>query len=375
MSDKKKEKRRGHGEGSYYQTTVKGIEYYVKEISLPDGRRKKFYGKSKRELHAKETDFHRKQMATQKRSDQTVRQYLAAWLEITRNNCRPNTYISYEYLIRKHIAPAVGAVRLDALTPQHVQKMIDKSKASAIVINRARACLRNAMNYAIDNGIVDMAKNPASKVKVPREPEAIIKVLTEAEAKQFFAVLKNYRIGMLFVTAAITGMRSGELLSLQWKDLDLKNRKITVRCTLNRKNRKGEDPKTDESKRIITIPQRLASGLAEYKLSHDEHGTLKKSRGLWQENNLVFSSIVGTPLWDRNIKRILRDALKKAGLPDMRFHDLRHSAATLMLAMGIKLSVVRDILGHASIKTTDRYTHVLEGMRIAAADKMDDILL
>lgn len=204
----------------------------------------------------------------------------------------------------------------------------------------------------------------------------ITRALSEEEVKRFLIAIKGHRLEALFVTAIVTGLRAGELLALQLEDLDLSNGRLAVRYTLDRETRQAAETKTEESKRIVYLPENVCVLLREYRASQEDWKAKKQRRGKWQENNLVFPAENGTPLWERNIKRVLQKKLSEAGITEnVRFHDLRHSAATLMLAKGASLPEVKKVLGHTTIKTTDRYTHVLEDIQRRTAEKMGDILL
>jgi integrase len=176
------------------------------------------------------------------------------------------------------------------------------------------------------------------------------------------------------------GLRQGEILGLAWSDIDFEARTITVRQALQRvkgKDGKGTltlvEPKTFRSCRVLVLPQLAVSGLAEHHRRQSEERCFAGER--WSEKGLVFTTSVGTPLDQRNLLRTFYAIQATGGLPEIRFHDLRHSAATLLLAQGVHPRFVMELLGHSTITLTmNTYSHVLDDMKRETASKMDDAL-
>jgi integrase len=176
--------------------------------------------------------------------------------------------------------------------------------------------------------------------------------------------------------AISTGLRQGELIGLKWSDIDWRNRHLQVQRQLQRlKEGIGfTEPKSDAGKRTIVLGKAMMEKLRKHIEIQDLEKSLAGSR--WQENDLIFSSTIGTPFEPRNLFRIYKELLKQASLPDIRFHDLRHTAATLMFKQGVHPKVVQERLGHSDIALTlNTYSHVLPSMQDDAADLLDELLV
>jgi len=202
-------------------------------------------------------------------------------------------------------------------------------------------------------------------------------VLDENQVQSFLLAARESRYQVLYFLAIATGLREGELLGLQWSDIDWVNRRIQIKRQLQRlpegKGLTFSEPKSRSGKRVIVVGpvvlEKLRNHLNQQLLIRQFAGDR------WQDNDLVFPSTIGTPMEWRNMVRDFKDTLKRAGLPDIRFHDLRHTAATLMLKEGIHPKVVQERLGHSQISLTlDTYSHVLPSMQEEAAQILDQLL-
>jgi integrase len=212
-------------------------------------------------------------------------------------------------------------------------------------------------------------------VKSPRPRRPEIKPLNREQVRTLFNAVGGHRLKALYIVAVTAGLRQGELLGLQWDDVDLERGMLQVRRTLSeaRSGRIFEAPKSGRG-RQIRLTQKATTALRAHRKRQLEERIGKA--GLWQEQGLVFPSEVGTPLSARNLQRHLKGALKRVGLPGTtRFHDLRHTCATLLLKQGVHVKYVQELLGHADISLTlNVYSHVLPDMGDAAAGAMDDAL-
>jgi integrase len=218
-------------------------------------------------------------------------------------------------------------------------------------------------------------RNVATLVDKPRALKYEIQPITPEQARQFLEAIKGNRLEALFTVALSLGLRRGEALGLRWQDIDFEKRTLRVHQSLARINKKLvlSEPKTKSSRRILDLPATLAARLKEHRTRQLEDRMAVGTR--WVETGLVFTSGIGTPVDPRHVKRHLDPLLTKAGLPHFRVHDLRHFCASLLLAQGVPLKVVSDLLGHTQISiTADLYTHVLPGVRKEAIDLMDRIL-
>jgi integrase len=310
---------------------------------------------------------------------QTVAQFLQDWLDNTvKPSVRPATYVSYEHHIRNHITPEIGKLPLHKLEPRHVQAMLNRKRAagcSARSVAYLRAILRAALNRARKWNLV--ARNAAELVEPPRVERFRIKPLSPEQARALLEAVKGHRLQALYAVALASGLRVGEILGLRWQEVDLEHGQMAVAQALQRQKGRGlvlTQTKTDRSRRTIALPAPLITALKAHRVRQLEERLATGPR--WQDAGLVFTSNVGTGLEPRNLHRSFKIMLHKAGLPDsIRFHDLRHSAASLMLAQGVPLRVVMEILGHSSISlTANTYAHVMPSLLQDAAEKMAGVL-
>ncbi len=372
--------KRGNGEGSIFKRTD-GRWCAAISAGWKDGKplRKYIYGQSKGEVRQKLTKAKRDQdmglpvaIERQKLSD-----YLAHWLENSaKPSIRPKTYVSYEQLIRVHINPGVGSLYLEKLAPQHVQQFMNDKLAEGLstrTVQYLHAVRRRALGQALKWGLV--ARNVATLVDAPRVEHKALRPFTPDEAQKFLEAVKGDRLEALYSVALSLGLRQGEALGLRWDDVDLENGTLTVRYALQRVNSKLElvEPKTKKSRRTIALPSVAVNALTKHKLTQDSERQWAGDR--WQETGHVFTSTIGTPLDDCNVTHQFHRILKTAGLPRLRFHDLRHTCATLLIAQGVHPRYVMDILGHSQIALTmNTYGHVFLSIQREAASKMDEIL-
>ena len=221
-----------------------------------------------------------------------------------------------------------------------------------------------------------ISRNPCHGAKAPRALRSEMKILTPDQANTFLASTVDHPAHALYTLAITTGMRAGELLGLQWGDIDLDAGKLTVRRALQQQNEAGlvfVTPKSARSRRTILLSQRAIAAL---RVHRDRQTFRRKQFGSeWRELDLVFSGPVGGPIDPSWSRQTFYAALEAAGIPRVRFHDLRHTAATLLLMQGVHPKVVSDMLGHSTVGLTlDTYLHLLPAMHQQAAAAMDAIL-
>ena len=302
----------------------------------------------------------------------TVSAFLARWLQdAARPAVSPSTHQLYEGLIRLHINPRTGAVPLSRLTPVHVQGILgamERDGASPRLRQMALGVLHRALGQAVRWGMVP--RNVCDAVTRPRAPRQTMQALTSGQVVQLFETAKGDRLEALYILAVTTGLRQGELLGLQWEDVDLAGAALHVRHTLHELNGRlwiGE-PKTRQARRRVELPVIAVVALQD----HRERMLIEGHPG-----GLVFCDTQGGPLRKSNLlRRSFLPLLRRAGLPTIRFHDLRHTAATLLLAQGVHPKIVQERLGHSQISLTlDTYSHVLPGMGREAASKLDALLM
>ena len=361
-----------HKDGRYYAT-----------FELPKGgdgkrRRKWVYGSTKQEVRTKLAELRRQhdQGVNVAAKPETVGLFLARWLDtVVAEQCRPRTITSYAHEVNAHIVPHVGAVELARLSPEHVQAMVSalrrtrrqpktnertEGKALPLLSPRqveyARAVLQRALNVALRWRLV--IYNAAALVDgPPQQPKAII-VLDEVQARALLAQLRAHRLHVLFAVIVALGLRRGEACGLRWADVDMIAAVLRVAQQVQRIGGKlvMSAPKTKRGARTIALSPELIALLRAHRERQDAE---RRERGPeWHEHGLVFPSERGTPLEPNNLSRVLASALRAADLPPMGIHALRHSAATLLIAAGVDVRTVADVLGHASPAfTLSTYVH------------------
>jgi integrase len=273
-------------------------------------------------------------------------------------------------------SPITGRISLAKLTPQQVQTFLNERLSSGLsgrTVQHIRTVLRTALNQAVRWGLI--VRNAAALTEPPRIENYEIQPITPEEARKFLDAIKEDRLEALFTVALALGLRRGEALGLRWQDINFEQRTLRVNTSLQRINGKLllSELKTKNSRRVLHMPELLIRKLREHRGRQLEDKLLAGSR--WHENDLVFPSSIGTPLEPRNLNRHFDQLLSKAGLHHFRLHDLRHYCASLLLAQGVAMKVVSEILGHTQISTTaDIYTHILPEIKKEALDLIGRIL-
>jgi len=316
----------------------------------------------------------------------TLKDYLERWLtDYARINCAPRTYQGYEYIIREHLIPSLGKITLDKLKPYHIQNYYSEKLAngrkdgkgglSARSVHHHHRVLHEALEHAVKWQVIAM--NPAKAVSPPKPLKKQINVLDKEAIHQLLKAAEGTRFYEPIYFAINTGMRRGEIFALRWKDVDFDNRMISVQQTLQRIKGKGlvfrDTTKTDGSRRSIAVSESVISMLKRIKKKQAEE---KISLGpAYQDYDLVFANPDGTPFNIDYLSREFGRLVRRMNLPHVRFHDLRHTHATLLLQQGEHPKVVSERLGHSTITITmDLYSHVMPNMQKEAAQKLDDFL-
>ncbi len=378
--------KRANGEGSVYFRA--SDNKWVGSVTLDNGKRKVFYGKTKKEVRDKVNKalYEQEQGVLPTTSSKlTVAQFLDSWLENTQKpSVRPRTYERYEEVLRLHINPVLGRHRLQKLSAQHIEAFYAKKLQEGLsprTVNTFHNVLHKALEKARRSRII--IENVCEFVDRPRVEDTEINPLSLEQVKALLAVAQGHAIEALLTLALATGMRRGELMGLKWQDIDFEKGALQVRRIMSRvpSKLKTEDKKgyveaatkTKKSRRSIVIVPFALEALKRHR--ELQRAAKEKAGTRWVENDLVFRTSVGTPLHpDNNIFVPFKELLNEAKLPNVRFHDLRHSAATLLLGEGVHPKIVQEILGHSNINITlNVYSHVLPGMQQGAMDKMNSV--
>jgi integrase len=372
--------RRVRGEGSVYQRA--SDKKYVGSLSVPtpDGGRERrvVYGESRKAVSDALGEL-KKDIAggvVPPRQKVTVAVFMAQWLDAVRPSLRPMTVTFYCGQTKRYIIPAIGSVPLARLSPTQVQKMLNdltERGLSAATVVGVRATLRRALSYAERWGMVP--RNVGRLVDPPRMVRDEIRPLTAAEARTLLAATTDDRDWPLWVLALTTGARQGELLGLRWSDIDFGGRTMTIRFAAQRVD--GTlvlvEPKTSRSRRTIPLTSMAHDALVAHRAAQRVERIASGSR--WQKRDIVFAGIDGGIRDGGAATHRFQDGLARAGVRRVRFHDVRHTAASLLLSQGVPLRTVMEVLGHSSITVTaNLYAHVAPALTRDAADRMEAVL-
>ena len=310
----------------------------------------------------------------------TVNEYLDKWLnDAAKKRLRERTHQNYENLMRRYVRPVLGKQRLADVTPLDLQSLYTKmSEAglSARTVRYVHAVLSSAFKQAMKWEMLD--RDVTRLVDLPKQQRQEMRALSQEEAARFLQTVKGDRYAALFNLALMSGMRPEEYLALQWKDIDWQRGAVTVQRVLIWRDGGGwkyEEPKTAKSRRSIPLPASMMADLKAHRSGQLEERL--KAGSLWENNDLVFTTETGTPVYPGNLRnRHFKPALERAGLPgEIRLYDLRHSMATLLLAGNENPKIVSERLGHSSITLTlDVYSHVLPDMQKGAVEKLENLL-
>jgi integrase len=370
-------KRRGNGEGTIYKRKDGRYEARFTVHTTSGPKRRAIYGKTRAEVAEKLTKAmaDRDEGISFNAGKLTLGEYLRVWLEDSvKDSVKPATYEGYARMVRNHIAPAFGSLKLKNLTPPHLRRLYKEKLDSGLgtrSVQYIHTTLHKALKQATDDGLIP--RNVADSVKAPQLKRTEMKPLTSEQAKALLEAAGGDRFEAMYVLAITAGLRQGELLGLKWEDMDLEAGKLQVRRTLYKGNFTA--PKTAKSRRTIKLTTRAVEALNRHREAQLEES--EQLAGLWQDQGLIFTTQVGTPVNRHNLySRNFKPLLEKAGLPHtVRFHDLRHTCATLLLSKNVNPKVVSEMLGHANVTVTlDTYSHVLPHMQDGAVDAMDSSL-
>lgn len=327
----------------------------------------------------------------------TVEKWLTYWLDnIAAPNVRENTIAGYRVAVGKHLIPGIGAHRLEKLTPEHVEKLTQRMQrqgSSAGTAHQAHRTLRTALNEAVRRRY--LSSNPARLAKPPRLTETEIEPYTIEEIRRLFAAVAERRNRARWAIALSLGLRQGEVLGLKWDDIDLPNLTLRVRrgrlrpkyahgcrtpcgrkagyCPAKVQTRPDtDDTKSKAGRRAIGLPPELAELLRVHQA--EQAAEREKAAQLWREGGWVFTTHTGRPLNPNTDYRDWKQILRDAGLRDGRLHDARHTAATVLLILGVQERAVMGVMGWATTGMAARYQHVTDPIRVQIAKRVGDLI-
>jgi integrase len=378
--------KRSDGEGSIYYDASR--ERYVGSYvtGWRDGKpiRKKVSGKSKADAARKLRELREKVTAGElpKGRTPTVSEWMTYWLEqIAAKKVRPSTLKGYTTCVNRYIIPLLGQHRLDRLTPEHIADawqhlqeigapdVDDPHPLSSTTAHQCHRILSRALKVAQQRG--HATKNVATLLDAPTPREEEIVPLSKEQAIAIMNAAADRRNGARWRVALAMGLRQGEALGLTWEHVDLEAGTLAVRQSLSRVKGKGlvfGPVKSRAGKRTLVLPPKL---LAELKAHRQRQNAERLAARDWYDDaDLVFAREDGRPIDPKIDWREWKALCKEVGAPDARLHDARHTAATMLLAMGVSMRVAMEILGHSRITVTQRYQHVVDEMHQDAADKM-----
>jgi integrase len=306
----------------------------------------------------------------------TFADFIDRWLEHMHHRLRPTTFDRYESYVRCHLVPALGRLQLSKIRPLHIQeleaqalkagRMDGKGGLSAQSVLHLHRVLHGALAQAVRWQLI--ATNPAAAVQPPRISKPQLHIPTPDEVEQIWREAKGTSLYIPVVLAAAGGMRRGEILGLRWSTVDLDQALVRVVSTFQR-HRRGRgfaEPKTQRGRRTVVLPPVAVDILREHRT---EQARMRLRAGeSWTENDLVVTTTLGGPMEPGEITRGFKQLARRIGVGDVRFHDLRHAYATMLLAGGVHPKIASEALGHSTIGITlDTYSHVLPTMQAEAA--------
>lgn len=330
----------------------------------------------------------------------TVEKWLTHWVEnIAAPSVRPNTMVGYRASVYKHLNPGIGKHQIDKLAPEHLERLYARmtdSGLKASTAHLAHRTARAALNEAVKRSHI--AKNPAQIAKPPRVIEEEIVPFSVTEARQVLAAANRVRNGVRFSLALSLGLRQGEALGLQWRDIDFSAGALTVSRSLQARTWKhgcsNEKPcgrrygghcpkrhsggtittevKSRSGKRTVGIPSPLLDLLKQHR--KDQREERINAGTLWHEGDWVFTNHVGQAVHPGVDHTAWKTLLKEAGVRSARLHDARHTAATLLLVLGVPARSVMGLMGWSQVSMTARYQHMSTELASTIADQVGELL-
>ncbi len=358
-------KRRSKNEGSIFFR--KNLGLWVAELTVPAGKRKTKYNKSQGVVKSWLIDQRKalKDGAYITDESYTVESFLKRYLEdVAKHTLAPRTLLSYEYLLRVHIVPELGLVKLSQLRPEHLQSVYTKKLGQGLskrTVQKIHHLIHTILQIAYKWGLV--LRNVADLAQPPVVEKTIPTILNVAQINQLLESVRGQRWYALYACAASLGLREGEILALEWKDIDFEKRTVSISKQVQYLPGKGisvKYPKTKGSVRTLPLPAVAINALNGHKA--------------FSNGSIVFATGNGTYFYPRNILRHFQQTLERLDLPKIPFHNLRHSCASYHLALNTNPKIVSALLGHSSVTITlNTYSHLLPGVSADAVKNIDQI--
>ena len=370
-------KRRGNNEGNIRQRTD-----HSWEASLQfEDKRHYVYGQTKKEVKSKladiQNDIYNGTLVEQ--NDITVAEWMRTWIDCYTAKTKQSTKARYDQDIRNHIIPKIGTIPIQALSDLTVQRFLNhcqKNKGlSEKSLKNIYLVLNKALAKAQSKGLIKV--NPCSEAEIPsyEEPRKEMRPLKDTEVPLFLKVIEEDEFEWLFFVAMFTGMRESEIIGLTWDSIDWDKEKIHLKKQLIRTKERGSryvfTTLKNKQSRDFNVPPSVIKALKKVKAAQAEW---KLQSGALYNNTdgLVFTNKLGEHLCTHTVYMHFKKIVEKVGLPEVRFHDLRHTYATLALQNGVDIKTVSSNLGHATVAfTMDKYAHVSETMQKDSVTKME----
>ncbi|MCU1614797.1 MAG: integrase family protein [Frankiales bacterium] len=356
-----------------------GVWYYAVDLPTTTGKRKTMrrggFSTKAAASRALSDVTNRASQGVQVDDRETVASFLTRWLQVKAGEAKSTTMRSYRAHVEKVIIPAIGQVPIERLRAEHVEQLLAGAMEGRgpVTVRRIHATLRSALSYGVKTRRLPF--NVASNVTPPNGTRPEVQPWSAGELAAFLRHVETDRLGPLFEVIAACGLRRGEALGLRWSDLDLTQRTARIRQTVVDVGGRLEfsTPKTRSSEATVPLTERAVQALAQWRLGQE------LDRQAWgdgyEDHDLVFARENGAPLRPEYVTRRFVALSKAAGLRQVRLHDLRHGAASLMLAAGVPMAIVSKMLRHSSIGiTVDTYGHLSEETSRVASDAMGALL-
>ena len=394
----KKQNKRGHGEGCITQRSDGSWAAVITIGKDANGKqmRRFLYGKSRKDVAEKLrkalNEINTGMYISADKS--TLKDWLIFWMnEYVENKVKLSTKVSYDTFVNKHINPIIGNIPLSTLRGDMIQKFYNdklrdgrldgKGGLNPKTIKNMHNMLHGALEQALMNGII--SKNVCKTVTLPKVSKKEMRVLTPNEQQKLIDIARTERLGVGIVLTLFTGLRLGELLGLQWKDIDLDKGILSVRQTLNRLKNYDDsndkktsivigDTKTLKSKRQIPLHEIMVDELKKFRTLQKQEKL--RAGELYENTNFIIVNELGRNIEPRTYQDLFYKLIRKAGIDDANFHCLRHTFATRALECGVAAKTVSELLGHSNISTTlDLYSHVSHDLKKESIDKMADLFI